>query len=232
VTTSIKIGSLDGGEFSAYLAEPAGKPTSAILLIQEIFGVNTGIRRKCDLLAQQGYLVLSPDMFWRLEPDLQLDSNIETSMNRALEMVYKFDENAAVRDIQATIFKAHELLAAAGKVGLVGYCLGGRLAYLAAARSDIDVAVGYYGVNIDLLLGEKDAIKRPLMLHMAGEDPFVDAAKQALIHQALDHHPQVTLFDYPGEHHGFARELGKNRSETAANTADKRTEAFLNEHLG
>ena len=232
MTTSIRIQASGGGDFSAYVAEPVGEPRAAILVAQEIFGVNTGLRRKCDLLAQQGYLAVAPDLFWRMQPEVQLDPNIESSHKPAIDYVMRFDEDAATRDVASTIDTLRTMVSAGCKVGLMGYCLGGRLAFLAATRTDVDASIGYYDVNIDLLLGEKDRIRRPLLLHIAGIDPYVDEAKQAVIHAALDTHPQVTIYDYPGEHHGFARELGANRSAQAAAEADARTAAFMERHLG
>lgn len=219
------------GHFGAYVARPGGTPIAAIVVIQEVFGVNKGIRRKCDRLAEQGYLVIAPDLFWRLEPGIELDPDVPAEMQRGLELFGQFDQDAGIRDIEASIRKARALLGNNGKVGCVGYCLGGRLAFMTACRTDIDASVGYYGVGIDGLLGEKHAIARPVMLHVAGEDGFVDKATQQRMHEGLDDHPRVTIHDYPGEDHGFATEMGNRRSEKAADLADERTAAFFKENL-
>jgi carboxymethylenebutenolidase len=121
----------------------------------------------------------------------------------------RFDQDEGVRDIEATIRAARARLPEGGKVGVVGYCLGGRLAYMVAARTDVDASVGYYAVGIPGLLGEKDAIANPLMLHIAGADHFVTPDQQRSMHEGLDGHKRVTLHDYPGEDHGFAAEMGK-----------------------
>jgi carboxymethylenebutenolidase len=130
------------------------------------------------------------------------------------------------------IREARRRLPEGGRVGVVGYCLGGRLAYMTAARTDVDASVGYYGVGLDNLLHEKHAIARPLLLHIAGADHFVLPEAQRTIHEGLDDHPRVTIHDYPGEDHGFAAEMGLRRSEEAARLADRRTEAFFAEHVG
>ncbi|HEX8640846.1 MAG TPA: dienelactone hydrolase family protein, partial [Allosphingosinicella sp.] len=172
---TIRIDTLEGdGSFAGYLAEPEGTPRSAIIVIQEIFGVNEGIRRKCDHWAGLGYLGLAPDLFWRLESGVELDPDVPEEFKRALGLMQKFNQDRGISDIEATIRAARARLAEGGKVGCVGYCLGGRLAFMTAARTDVDASVGYYGVGIDGLLGEKHAIARPLMLHIAGEDGFVD----------------------------------------------------------
>ena len=217
--------------FSAYVAQPAGTPKAAIVVIQEIFGVNTGIRQKCDRLAQDGYLAVAPDLFWRIEPGIQLDPDVPEEMQRGLDLMGKFDQDTGIRDIEATIRYARAEIAG-GKVGCVGYCLGGRLAYMTAARTDVDASVGYYAVGIDGLLREAHAIAHPLLLHIAGADGFVDAETQAKMHEGLDEHPKVTLIDYPGEDHGFATEVGTRRSPEAADKADAATMAFFAEHLG
>ncbi|QKR99099.1 dienelactone hydrolase family protein [Sphingomonas sp. CL5.1] len=219
------------GHFGAYVARPAGTPTAAIVVIQEVFGVNKGIRRKCDRLAEQGYLAIAPDLFWRLEPGIELDPDVPAEMQRGLELFGQFDQDAGIKDIEASIRKARALLGNGGKVGCVGYCLGGRLAFMTACRTDIDASVGYYGVGIDGLLGEKHAIARPVMLHVAGEDGFVDKATQRRMHEGLDDHPRVTIHDYPGEDHGFATEMGNRRSGKAADLADERTAAFFKKNL-
>ena len=219
------------GSFKAYAAEPTDTAKAAIIVIQEIFGVNAGIRRKCDHWAELGYLALAPDLFWRLEPGVELDPDVPEEFQQALGLMGRFNQDAGIRDIEATIHAARKRLGGTGKVGAVGYCLGGRLAFMTAARTDIDATVGYYGVGIDGLLREKHALSRPLLLHIAGEDHFVDKAAQARMHEGLDDHPRVTLHDYPGEDHGFAAEMGNRRSEEAAQLADSRTEAFFAEHL-
>ena len=228
----IEVETLDGNErFSAYLAEPGAAPKAAIVVIQEIFGVNPGIRRKCDQWAEKGYLALAPDMFWRLEPRIELDPDVPEQFDQALSLMNRFDQDLAIRDIEATIRAARARLDKSGKIGCVGYCLGGRLAFMTAARTDVDASVAYYGVMLDNLLDEKHGIARPLMLHVAGADHFVPPEVQQAVHAGLDDHPRVTIHDYPGEDHGFAAEMGKRRSEQAKQLADGRTEAFFSQHL-
>ncbi|MGP1283026.1 MAG: dienelactone hydrolase family protein [Parasphingopyxis sp.] len=230
-----KIPTLSGGEmFGAYRAAPDSEATAAIIVIQEIFGVNPGIRAKCDHWASQGYLALAPDLFWRLKPGVELDPDVESEFQTALDLMGKFDQNQGVRDIEATIHAARDEIGGEtrAKVGCVGYCLGGRLAFMTAARTDIDASVGYYGVGIDGLLGEKHAIAHPLMLHIPTADGFVPAEAQAAMHEGLDDHPKVTLHDYEGLDHGFATEFGNRRNDEAARLADSRTEAFFADHLG
>jgi len=228
----ILIEALDGeGGFSIYLAEPGGTPRGAVVVIQEIFGVNEGIRRKCDHMASLGYIGVAPDLFWRLRPGAELDPDLPEQFQEALGLMQRFDQDKGIADIEATIRDARSRLPGGGRVGAVGYCLGGRLAFMTAARTDIDASVGYYAVGLEGLMGEKHAIAHPLMLHIAGADHFVTPDKQALIHAGLDDHPKVTIHDYPGEDHGFASELGNRRSEEAARLADSRTEAFFAGHL-
>lgn len=225
---TIEIATLDHHEhFGAYLALPSGTPRAAIVVIQEIFGVNAGIRRKCDHWASLGYLALAPDLFWRLEPNVELDPDVPEEFKRALGLMQKFDQDQGIADIEATIREARARLPEGGKVGAVGYCLGGRLAFMTSARTDVNAGVGYYGVGLENLLGEQHAIAHPLLLHIAGADHFVTPDKQKLVHDGLDDHPKVTIHDYPGEDHGFAAEQDSRRSADAARLADSRTEAFF-----
>lgn len=231
MSETVSISTLDGeGSFDAYVARPAGKPRAAIVVIQEIFGVNAGIRRKCDKLAGDGYLALAPDLFWRIEPGVDLDPDIEAEFKQALGLMGRFDQDQGVADIEAAI---HYLRNSEGcaKVGAVGYCLGGRLAFMTAARTDADASVGYYAVGADSLLREKHAIARPLMLHIPTADGFVPPDVQKAMHEGLGDHPKVTLHDYQGLDHGFATEFGKRRNDEAATLADKRTSEFFAKHL-
>ncbi|MGW8278619.1 dienelactone hydrolase family protein [Sphingomonas aurantiaca] len=233
MTNTTTIPTLAGdGEFTAYRATPAGTPKAAIVVIQEIFGVNAGIRRKCDTLAEAGYLAIAPDLFWRLEPGIELDPDIEPEFQRALKLMGEFDQDKGIADIEASVRAVRSELGDGAKVGVVGYCLGGRLAFMTAARTDVDASVGYYGVGIDGLLGEKNAIAHPVLLHVPEEDHFVDKDAQAAMHAGLDDHPKVTIYDYAGEDHGFATEFGERRSDASAKLADERTAEFFAEHLG
>ena len=219
------------GTFQAYAAEPSGEAKAAIVVIQEIFGVNPGIRAKCDKLAAAGYLALAPDLFWRQQPGIQLDPDVPDEQKQGFGMIQGLDLGLAVQDMEATIRVARAQVGG-GKVGVVGFCFGGRMAYLAATRTDCDASVGYYGGAIDTYLGESHAIGRPLMLHFAGEDAHITPDKLAVIHTALDDNRHVEIFEYPGAHHGFATESGKRRQDESAEQADARTAAFFAEHLG
>ena len=231
MSETVTISTLDHeGSFDCYCARPAGEASAAIVVIQEIFGVNAGIRQKCDKLAEAGYLALAPDLFWRVQPGIELDPDVEAEFKTALDHMSNFDQNEGVRDIEATLRYARDKLGCA-KVGAVGYCLGGRLAFMTAARTDVDASVGYYAVGIDSLLREKHAIAHPLMLHIPTADHFVPPEVQKAMHEGLDDHPKVRLHDYEGLDHGFATEFGKRRNEEAAQLADKRTADFFAEHL-
>ena len=218
------------GAIPAWRADPDGTPRAAIIVIQEIFGVNRGVRNRCERWAALGYLALAPDLFWRLQPGVELDPDVPEQFQTALGLMNRFDQEQGVRDIEAAIRFARAETGG-GKVGVVGYCLGGRLAFMAAARTDANASVGYYGVGLEGLLGEKHAIAHPLMLHIAEKDHFVTPDRQATIHAGLDDHPKVTLHDYAGVDHGFASDEGRRRNEDAARLADSRTEAFFAEHL-
>lgn len=229
--TMVTIPTLAGdATFTGYIARSAGAAKAAVIVIQEIFGVNPGIRQKCDKLAAEGYIALAPDLFWRLKPGISLDPDVPEQFAEALDWMGKFDQDTGIQDIQAAIhfLKGTE---GAAKVGCVGYCLGGRLAFMTAARTDIDASVGYYGVGIDGLLGEAAAIAHPVMLHIPTADGFVPPEVQAAMHAGLDAHPKVVLHDYAGLDHGFATEVGQRRDEAAATLADSRTAAFFAEHL-
>lgn len=218
------------GQIPAYVARPQGVAKAAIIVVPEIFGVNAGIRNKCDQWASLGYLAVAPDIFWRFAPGVELNPDIEAQMQEAFGYFGQFDSDLGVQDIEALI---HWVRREQGieKVGLVGFCLGGKLAYMAATRTDISASVGYYGVMIDQMLGESHAIANPLMLHIAGNDHFVGPDAQKAIHDGLDSHPKVTLHDYVGLDHGFAANSGNRRHDEGAELADQRTCDFFAQHL-
>lgn len=231
MATNTEIPTLDGDGFiPAYVARPEGTPRAAIIVQQEIFGVDAGILKKADDWAAEGYLAVAPDTFWRQQPGIELSPYDEDEFQQAVGFMQKHDFNLGMRDIEAVIhwIRRQEGIA---KVGFVGFCMGGRIAYMTAARTDIDASVGYYGIMIDQMLGEKHAISRPLLLHIPTADHFVGPDAQKAIHEGLGDHPRVTLFDYEGLDHGFAAEIGARRNEEGAQLANSRTLAFFAEHL-
>jgi carboxymethylenebutenolidase len=213
------------GAFSAYEAGEG----PAVLVLQEIFGVNHVMRDICDDLADQGYKAICPDLFWRIEPGIQITDKTEAEWKQAFDLFGKFDIDAGLRDIAATVDYARR--SGTGKVGALGYCLGGQLAYLTACRTDADACVGYYGVNIQERLEEAAKIDKPLMLHVAGKDQFVPPEAQKQIMDGLSDHSFVSIHVYPDQDHAFARVGGEHYDATAAGLANTRTRAFFQEHL-
>ncbi len=227
----ISIAAKDGGSFNAYLAEPVARKGPGVLVIQEIFGINTVMRGICDDLARQGYYALCPDLFWRIEPGLMLDDRIEPDLQRAFELFGQFDLDKGVEDLKACLPVLRGLPGATGKAGSVGYCLGGRLAYLMATRSDVDASTGFYGVYLQNHLDEAKNIKKPLLLHCATEDKFVPKDAQAQIAEGLKGNALVTRHDYVGQDHAFARVGGEHYDKASADLANQRTAAFFKQHL-
>jgi carboxymethylenebutenolidase len=225
------IPSFDGGEFDAYLALPAAGRGPGIVLLQEIFGVNQEMRRIADWYAARGFVVLCPDLFWRQEPGIQLTDRTDAEWQRAFELYRGLDEAKAVEDAGATLDVLRQHPACSGKVGAVGFCLGGKLASLLAARFDPDASVGYYGVGIENALTEIDNLHGALLLHIAERDQFCPPEAQAKIHAALDHHPLVTLCDYAGQDHAFARLGGAHYDAASAELANLRSLEFFVHHL-
>ncbi len=219
------------GSFSAYVARPKASKAPAVVAIQEIFGVNAVMRQVCDQLAAAGDLAVAPDLFWRLEPGVDITDQSKAEWDKAFDLMNRFDVDQGVEDIAATIAQARQDPGCNGKVGAVGYCLGGRLAFLTATRTDSDASVAYYGVGIDAYLAEAERLAHPLMLHIAEEDSFVPKEAQARIIAALKDHPLVTIHTYPGREHAFARPGGEHFHQGDAELANGRTRDFLAQHL-
>jgi carboxymethylenebutenolidase len=227
--TTITVGD---GAFSAYVARPKAASAPAVVVIQEIFGVNQVMRDITDGLAGQGYLAICPDLFWRIEPGIDITDQSEAEWKRAFELFNAFDVDKGVKDIAATIAAIRHDPGCNGKVGAVGFCLGGLLAFLTATRTDADASVAYYGVGLETRVAEAATLTRPLMLHIAEEDQFVPKEAQAVIVRALKDHPNIEIHTYPGRNHAFARQGGEHYDAADAALAGGRTLQFFRKHIG
>ena len=219
------------GEFGAYLASPKSGKGPGIIVIQEIFGINSFVKEVADHYAEKGYFALAPDLFWRLEPGVELTDKTQEHWQKAFSLMQRFDIDKGIEDIQASISHLRKVPGVTGKVGAVGYCLGGQLAFLTATRTDVDAAVGYYGVYIQTRLGEANKIKKPLMLHIAGKDQFVPPEAQQQITDGLKGNSNVTIYVYPEMDHAFARTGGQHYDKGNADLANTRTENFFRQNL-
>ncbi|MBU6397195.1 MAG: dienelactone hydrolase family protein [Rhodospirillales bacterium] len=230
----IKLTAADGsGEFSAFVWEPEGKASAgAIVVIQEIFGVNDSLRETAQNLAAQGFIAIAPDLFWRLKPGVNLSDKTEAEWKRAVGLMQRFDQDKGVEDLKTTLAAARKLPGCNGNAGTIGYCLGGRLAVMMAGRSDADVNVSYYGVALDNLLPEFATIKAPLMLHIAELDEFFPAEGRDKLLESIEENDWVDAFIYPAAHHAFARAASAHYDARAATIANGRTTELLAEILG
>jgi carboxymethylenebutenolidase len=219
------------GTFNAYVARPAAAKAPAVVVIQEIFGVNGVMRAIADDLAAQGYLAICPDLFWRIEPGIDITDQSEAEWAKAFELYTAFNVDKGVADIAATLATIRADEGCNGKVGSVGFCLGGLLSFLTATRTDIDAAVCFYGVGIENKVDEAKSLKRPIMLHVAEEDQFVPKAAQATLTETLSGLPLVTLHSYAGRDHAFARKGGEHYDASDAALAEQRTLAFFAANL-
>jgi carboxymethylenebutenolidase len=227
----VTIDAFDGGQFDGYLALPASGSGPGIVVLQEIFGVNAFVRNVADWYAAHGFVALAPDLFWRQEPGLELTDQTPEHWQKAFALYQGLDEAKAVDDAGAALEFLRRQPSCDGKVGAVGFCLGGNLAYLLSVRYRPDCAAGYYGVSIEKSLAEAANLSSPLLLHIAGRDKYCPPDAQAQIHQALDQNPLARIYDYAAQDHAFGRPGGEHYDAAAAELADLRTLEFFVRHL-
>jgi carboxymethylenebutenolidase len=220
------------GTFAAYIARPKTSPAPAVVVLQELFGVNADIRKHCDELAEQGFLAVAPDLFWRQEPGVDLTVTSEADWQHGLRLYQAYDRDAGAKDVKDTIDAVRSLPECNGKVATLGYCLGALMVFLTAARYDgFDASVAYHGGDTEKYLGELDGLTAPLLMHLAEEDEFISKAAQAEIKAALAKKPHTTVYSYPGQNHAFSRHNGAHYNAAAAALANSRTSEFLNREL-
>jgi carboxymethylenebutenolidase len=219
------------GTFGAYIARPTPLPAPAVVVLQELFGVNADIRATCDELAAQGFIAIAPDLFWRQEPGVDLDVTSEAAWQHGLRLYTAFDRDAGARDVMETVRTAVELRESTGMVALLGYCLGALMAFITAARYEVDAAVAYHGGDTEKYLTEVDGLQAPLLMHLGEEDEFISKQAQAEIKAALARKANATVYSYPGQRHAFSRHNGTHYNAAAAVLANRRTSEFLHQQL-
>ena len=218
----VKLRAADGHEFSAYVARPAGEPIAGLVVVQEIFGVNPHIRSVADGYAKDGFLAVAPALFDRIQPGIELGYE-GADMQTAMGLIPKLDTDKALADIAAAY--AYAAKTTGKKVGAVGYCWGGTLAWVTAARLHPAAAVGYYGGRIGNYVGEKPSA--PVMLHFGKQDTHIPAEEVEKVHAA---HPDVEIYWYDAGH-GFNCDARASFDAAAAKEARQRSLAFLKKHL-
>jgi len=219
------------GTFNAYIARPKALPAAAVVVLQELFGVNADIRKTCDELAEQGFVAVAPDLFWRQEPGVDLSVTSEADWQHGLRLYQAYDRDAGVRDIQDTLKAVAKLPECTGKIGVQGYCLGALMTFLTAVRAQVNAAVAYHGADTEKYLAEVQNLHVPLLMHLGEEDEFISKAAQADIKAALAGKANATVYSYPGQRHAFARHNGTHYNAAAAALANGRTSEFLQREL-
>ena len=219
----VKLQASDGQQFNAYVASPAGKPIGALVVLQEIFGVNAQIRSVADAYATDGFLTVAPALFDRIEPGVELGYE-GADLQKALSFTPRINVEKSLLDVAAALDYA---AASSGrKAGIIGYCFGGTLAWVAAARLHPAAAVGYYGGRIGSYASE--TLVAPVMLHFGSKDAHIPAAEVERVHLA---HPEVEIHWYDAGH-GFNRDANASYEPASARLARERSLAFFKKYLG
>jgi carboxymethylenebutenolidase len=230
---TIKITASDGaGSFDAYVVEPKERPAGVVVLIQEIFGVNQSMRDTAAWVADLGFIAVAPDLFWRIEPNVEITDKTDAEWQKAFSLMQKFDQAKGIEDLKATLAGARKLPGCNGRGGTMGYCLGGRLAFMMAEQSDADVNVSYYGVGLDGLLGDVDKVTKPLIVHIADKDEYFPAEGRAKVIAAAKGHKNIATYVYPNADHAFARVGGVHWDGRSAAIANGRSTEALMAALG
>ena len=221
----------DGGTFDAFVARPDALITPAVVVLHEVFGINADMRATCRELAERGFIAVCPDLYWRQERGVDLSTWSDEEWQKGLALYAAYNRDTGIRDVQATVQAARQMPGSSGSVAVMGFCLGGLMAFLTAARGAVDGAVAYHGGDTEKYLGEAPAIEAPMLMHLAEEDEFISKAAQAQIRDALAGKRNVRLYSYPGCNHAFARHTGTHYNAKAAALANGRTWDFLAEVL-
>ena len=190
------------------------------------------MRDTCAWIADLGFVAVCPDLFWRIEPGIDITDKSDAEWKRAFELFQAFDQVKGIEDLKATVATSRTLPGANGKVATIGYCLGGRLAFMMAAQSDANANISYYGVGLDELQGDLPKVTQPLLIHIADQDAFFPAEGRAAVVAATKGHPYAVSHIYPNADHAFARVNGIHWDGRSATIADGRSAELLAVALG
>ena len=231
-TETLSIAATDGGAFSAHVVRPDGGGGPAVLVLQEIFGVNVYIRDVCQRIAALGYVAVAPDMFWRIRPGVDLSTFDQGDLETGIGLAGQFDPALGIADLRVALDAARGL-SSTGKVGIVGFCFGGTFAFLAAANLQPDAAVSYYGSGVASAIDQLANVTCPLQFHFGGSDPYIPNADVDTIASAIAGHPGAELHVQTGGGHAFDNSYsGMFSHPESAAAAWALTTAFLGKHLG
>jgi len=226
--TTISIDADDkSGSFGCLVVKPGKEPAGVVVLIQEIFGVNDAMRATANEVAALGFIAVCPDLFWRLQPGVDITDKTDAEWKQAFDLMNRFDQATGIADLKTTVAFARTMPGSNGRVGTMGYCLGGRLAFMMAEQSDADVNISYYGVGLDGLLDDLPKVTRPLLVHIADEDKFFPAEARAKVAATATSNPHISVYTYKGADHAFARVGGIHFDALSATIANGRSAEAL-----
>ena len=225
----IRVSSAEGS-FDACIARPPQPACPAVVLLHEVFGVNEDMRSTCEELAAAGFTAICPELFWRQERGVDLSVRSQQDWQKGLSLYEAFDVDAGVRDVESTVALARHV--SNGRVAVMGFCLGGLLSYLAAARTVVDAAIAFHGGRTEEYLAEAADIDCPMQMHLAEQDEYMTRASQQQIAAALPQRPDIEVYSYANCHHAFSRHDGEQFNADAARLSRARTLEFLYRHLG
>lgn len=221
----------DDSSFNAYLAQPDSLAAPAIVVLQEIFGVNDHIRSVCDRYAEEGYIAIAPDIFWRVQPGVELAYD-EAGIRDGRALATRCNIDLAIGDIAATLDYVRAMPSSTRKAAVIGFCFGGRLAFLTAARATPDVAICYYGGGIDRHAAEAASIRGSIMLHWGGDDGAIPASAREAVRTALAAHDHAESYVYSGAGHGFNCDRRPSFHPFASSLAHSRSLGLMHSVIG
>ena len=222
---------VEGGSIGLHIERPQAGSAPVVLVLHEVFGINDDVRASCRELADRGFLAVCPDLFWRIAPGFSLSTWTEADLPRVNEIYRAFDRDQAANDIAAVLHFARTMPGSSGQAGLMGYCMGGLMAFLTSARRGADATVVYYPGEAELYLDEAGAVATAMIVHLGEQDEYISHDAQAAILAAFASNPHVTIYSYPGCSHAFARHSGDHYDAAAAALANGRTWDFLDAQL-